>query len=140
MISNKKLGNRFEEELCEILAKNGWWAHNLAQNQAGQPADVIAVKNSTAILIDCKVCQNNKFPTSRVECNQESAMNLWNSCGNGQGYFAMKLMSGVIHMVGFEALSSALKANQNALSESDLISYPTLNEWLNSLEVLFYEN
>lgn len=44
MACNKKLGNNFETEFCEILSAHGFWVHNLAQNQAGQPADVIAVK------------------------------------------------------------------------------------------------
>lgn len=73
---NKTLGNHFEGELCELLAENGFWAHNLAQNQAGQPADVIAVKNDVAILIDCKVCSNDRFSLSRIEDNQEMAMTL----------------------------------------------------------------
>ena len=40
--SNKKNGNHFEEEFCELLALHGFWAHTMAQNQVGQPADVIA--------------------------------------------------------------------------------------------------
>ena len=44
-MSNKKLGNSFEAELCEILSMYGFWAHNLAQNSDGQPADVLASKN-----------------------------------------------------------------------------------------------
>ena len=51
---NRTVGNQFEEELCGLLAEHGWWAHNMAQNQTGQPADVIAVKNNIAVLIDCK--------------------------------------------------------------------------------------
>ena len=91
MASNKKLGNDFETALCEALSQRGYWAHNLAQNQAGQPADVIAVKNSHAYLIDCKVCSSNGFPLSRVEENQDLAMQLWKYCGNGEGWFALKL-------------------------------------------------
>ena len=65
-MSNRKLGNSFEAELCEILFENGFWVHNLAQNQAGQPADIIAARNKVAYLIDCKVCSGNGFPLSRV--------------------------------------------------------------------------
>lgn len=39
-MSNKKLGNAFEMELCNILSSHGFWVHNLAQNSAGQPADI----------------------------------------------------------------------------------------------------
>ena len=35
--NNKKNGNHFEEEFCELLALHGFWAHNMAQNQVGQP-------------------------------------------------------------------------------------------------------
>ena len=53
-MSNKKIGNGFEAEFCEKLFQNGYWVHNLAQNAAGQPADVIAVRNGVAFLIDSK--------------------------------------------------------------------------------------
>ena len=99
-MSNKKSGNQFESELCEILSMYGFWCHNMAQNAAGQPADVIAVKNGRAYLIDCKVCSTDKgFALSRMEGNQDLAMSLWNECGNGQGWFAMKLPTGDIYML-----------------------------------------
>lgn len=79
---NKTMGNHFEEELCELLAEQGFWAHNLAQNQVGQPADVLAVRDNIAVLIDCKVCSNNRFPLSRIEPNQEAAMTMWEAQGN----------------------------------------------------------
>ena len=72
--NNKKNGNHFEEEFCELLALHGFWAHNMAQNQVGQPADVIAVKNGIPVLIDCKECETNRFPLSRIEGNQEGAI------------------------------------------------------------------
>lgn len=89
-MSNKKLGNSFEAEFCEALAEHGFWVHNLAQNAAGQPADVIAVKDGEAYLIDCKVCSQGKFQFSRIEDNQELAMELWQDCGNSEGLFALQ--------------------------------------------------
>ena len=65
-MTNKKAGNLFEQEFCEILFENGFWVHNLAQNASGQPADVIAVKKGRALLIDCKVCDTNGFSFSRI--------------------------------------------------------------------------
>ena len=98
-MSNKKLGNQFEAELCEILSMYGFWVHPLSQNAAGQPADVIAVRNGKAYLIDCKVCSTDKgFDLRRVEENQELAMDLWRECDNGEGWFAMKLPTGEIYM------------------------------------------
>lgn len=43
-MNNRKTGNSFEAEFCDLLFQHGYWVHNLAQNAAGQPADVIAVK------------------------------------------------------------------------------------------------
>ena len=42
-MTNKKLGNDFESDFCEILYKEGFWCHNLAQNQAGQPLSLIHI-------------------------------------------------------------------------------------------------
>ena len=65
-MSNKKIGNGFEAEFCEKLFQNGYWVHNLSQNAAGQPADVVAVKNGVPYLIDCKVCSGKVFSVSRI--------------------------------------------------------------------------
>ena len=99
-MTNKKLGNRFESELGEILSRFGFWVHLLTQNSAGQPADVIAARKGNAYLIDCKVCSTAKgFALSRIEENQDLSMTLWNSCGNGQGWFAFKLPTDEIYMI-----------------------------------------
>ncbi len=91
MKSNRAVGNAFEQELCEILYSYGFWAHNLKQDNSGQPADVIAVRNKVAYLIDCKDCSAKGFDLRRVEENQVTAMGLWEECGNGQGWFALKI-------------------------------------------------
>ena len=98
-MSNKKLGNDFEQELCEKLSGYGFWTHNMAMNKSGQPADIIAVKNKVAYLIDAKVCSSRGFALSRVEENQTLAMELWKECGNGQGWFALKLPTNDIYML-----------------------------------------
>lgn len=90
-MTNKKLGNDFEQELCELLSRNGFWVHALNQNKSGQPADIIAVRNKQAYLIDAKVVSSRGFALSRVEENQDLAMDLWAQCGNGQGWFALKV-------------------------------------------------
>ena len=96
MASNRKVGNDFESDLCEIFAEHGFWVHNFAQKIAGQPADVIAVRNRQSYLIDCKVCSTNKgFDLNRMEDNQDLSMTLWKECGNGEGWFAVRLMEQV---------------------------------------------
>lgn len=119
--TNKKLGNKFETEFCEILFQEGFWTHNLAQNSAGQPADVIAVRNGKAYLIDCKVCINDTFPFSRIESNQHTAMTLWKQSGNGYGWFALQLSNKDIYMIDHN-LMIALSLNQSSIGE-DIITH-----------------
>ena len=117
-MSNRALGNSFESELCDKLYHYGFWTHNMTQNKAGQPADVIAVKNGKAYLIDAKVCSDGKFPLSRIEENQELAMTLWKECGNEQGWFALKVQEKV-YMVSHTVVI-ALKNRQSVLSFDDI--------------------
>ena len=98
-MTNKTLGNNFEQELCEKLSEYGYWVHLLNMNRAGQPADIIAVKNKKAYLIDAKDCSSRGFALSRVEDNQELAMSLWRECGNGQAWFALQIPTGEIYMI-----------------------------------------
>jgi Holliday junction resolvase len=128
-MSNKKLGNHFESELCEILSYHGFWVHNLAQNSAEQPADVIAVKNDKSYLIDCKVCSNGKFAFSRIEDNQELAMELWKDCGNGLGWFALKFREG-IYMVDMGSMINARNHHSELTQDLAEIYGYTLEEWL----------
>lgn len=106
----------------------------MAQNQTGQPADVIAVRNNIAVLIDCKVCTNNRFALSRIEGNQEGAMTLWEARGNAYCYFAMKLNDDRIYMVPFDDLLLRLLHGQRTIAESEFPRYETLAEWLTSME------
>lgn len=118
-MNNKTLGNNFEQELCEKLSEYGFWTHNLAMNKAGQPADIIAVKNKKAYLIDAKVCSSRGFALRRVEDNQELAMGLWNDRGNGQAWFAMKLPNDEIYMLPHICIL-AFKQTQSILSFSEI--------------------
>lgn len=118
-MTNKKLGNDFEQELCEKLSEYGFWTHNLAMNKAGQPADIIAVKDKKAFLIDAKVCSSRGFALSRVEENQELSMELWKECGNGQGWFALKVPTGDIYMLPHICIQS-YKRRQANLSFSEI--------------------
>jgi len=128
-MSNRALGNSFESELCDILYGYGFWTHNLAQNKAGQPADVLAAKNGKAYLIDAKVCSDGKFPLSRVEDNQELAMTLWKECGNGEGWFALKVNE-EIFMIPFFTIKAYMNA-QSSLSTAEIYEYGMpLERWV----------
>ena len=128
-MSNKKLGNSFEDELCEKLAEEGFWAHNLAQNAAGQPADIIAVKQGEAFLIDCKVCSQGKFQYSRIEENQDLSMDLWRDCGNGKGLFALKFDTG-IYIVDRESIRNCSHHHPAMTAELADMYGCSLEEWL----------
>ena len=129
-MTNKKLGNDFEIELCEKLSEYGFWTHNLAMNKSGQPADIIAVKNKMPYLIDAKVCSSKGFALSRVEENQDLAMDLWNRCGNGQGWFAFKIPSGEIIMIPHVCIK-ALMVSQSTLSINEMhIMGKPLSRWV----------
>lgn len=129
-MSNKKLGNTFETEVCNLLFAQGFWAHNMAQNAAGQPADVIAVKNGKAYLIDCKVCSGNRFPLSRVEENQNLSMDLWKLSGNGEGWFALKIKDEIVMIP--HLLIKIRSAYQSALSIATIHEYgKSLEKWVN---------
>ena len=118
-MSNKQIGNSFEQELCERLSEYGFWSHNLAMNKSGQPADVIAVRNKVAYLIDAKVVSVHiGFRLKRVEENQDLAMDLWNSKGNGQGWFALK-MGDEIYMIPHFCIK-AYMVQQSSLSVSEI--------------------
>ena len=119
MKSNRAVGNAFEQELCDLLYAYGFWAHNLKQDNSGQPADVIAAKNKIAYLIDCKDCSAKGFDLRRVEENQINAMQLWNECGNGQGWFAIKVPTGDIYMLPLFVVL-AYKSRQSSLSYAEI--------------------
>ena len=128
-MSNKTIGNTFEEELCNILYKHGFWVHNMVQNKAGQPADIICARNGKAYLIDAKVCSNGVFKLDRVEENQELSMSLWLERGNGQGWFAMKIDDSVYMIPHFTI--STLGKHRSSIYIDEIIEYgKPLEKWV----------
>ena len=128
-MSNKKIGNNFEREFCEILSENGFWVHNLAQNQTGQPADVIAVRDGKAFLIDCKVCSTGRFQLKRIEENQQLAMEHWLDMGNDEVWFALKLDDNIV-MINYLDLM-CLKMVQSSLNIKEIFKQGIMIEdWI----------
>ena len=130
MKSNRAVGNTFEQELCEMLFEYGFWVHNLKQDNSGQPADVIAVKNKIAYLIDAKDCSSKGFDLRRVEENQITAMQLWHECGNGQGWFALRV-NDEVYMLSYPVIMMFKQGTRNSISLSEIpkIAKP-LGEWV----------
>ena len=125
-MNNRKLGNTFEQDLCDLLYGYGFWAKNLKQDSAGQPADIIAVRNGKAYLIDAKVCSDGKFPLSRVEENQDLAMTFWKECGNGEGWFALKVNED-IYMIPYFTIKAYMNT-QSSLSVAEIFECGKLLE------------
>ena len=114
-MNNKKIGNDFEKELAKILSNNGFWVTLLTPKThiGSQPADLIAVRNDKAILIDCKTCNNYLFPLSRIEQNQIEASRKFFECGNTKYYIAIKYNENIylipINKINFEEKSIDLR-------------------------------
>lgn len=89
--SNKSSGTTFERAFALALYGCGFWVHLLRQSEAGQPADVIACREGSVYLIDCKDCAGDRFDLSRIEENQELAMTEFEKRGNGPGWFAVHI-------------------------------------------------
>ena len=127
---NKKLGNDFEVELCNILANNGFWCHNFASKTNGQPSDIIAVRDRYAYLIDAKVCSDGVFKLSRIEENQKTAMEYWEECGNGNGYFALKVGAD-IYFFTMRSFYMFLSMGKREINEREIREFGiTLGDWL----------
>ena len=136
---NKKLGNNFEKELSEILYDAGYWVHLLNQNKNGQPADIIAVKNKKAYLIDAKVCSFEKFAFKRVEENQRLSMQMFIECGNTTPYFALKARN-EIYMLSYKTIRDLIKQGKKQLDFAEINKYSTrLSTWLRIQEVVSNE-
>ena len=130
MKSNRAVGNAFEQQLCEMLFEYGFWVHNLKQDNSGQPADVIAARNKVSYLIDAKDCSSKGFDLRRVEENQITAMQLWHECGNGQGWFALRV-NDEVYMLSYPIIMMFKQGTRNSipLSEIPKIAKP-LREWV----------
>lgn len=90
-MNNKKIGNEFEIEFCQLMAADGYWVHFISpDNRGAQPFDVIAAKDGKPIAVDCKTCVAKSFSINRLEQNQISAFELWLKCGNGDPWVAVK--------------------------------------------------
>ena len=91
-MNNKKIGNKFENELAEKLSKKGYWVTLLTPKAhvGSQPCDIIAVKNNRPILIDAKTSSTYLFPIERIEENQRNAFKRYKECGNKDFILAIK--------------------------------------------------
>lgn len=110
-MSNKSVGNKFEQEWCEILRDHGFWSKAYPTGQ-GQPADVEGVKDNEHFLFECKDCTSGNFNLSRVESNQILAYQYYAMCGNGNYYFVININDTICIVHGsiiMAAINSGIK-------------------------------
>lgn len=78
---NKKIGNDTELIIAKLFKEYGYWCHIFNSNYAGQPVDLVAIKNYKVWLCDVKHCDKPYFLLSRVEPNQWDTMQYAKECG-----------------------------------------------------------
>lgn len=120
----------FEHEFAEQLAAQGFWVHVLQDNKNGQPFDIIAARNGTTYVFDCKDCQNDKFQLSRIEENQKNAMLLWAETGNQAGLFALQ-MTERIYVIALKAIMILKEQGLKQIGIHELNRYGrTIEQWI----------
>lgn len=104
VISNKKLGTEFENQMCEFYALMGYWVHFIVPDARGaQPFDIIAVRDNKPIVFDCKTSATHRFSINRLEENQIMAFSKWIKCGNSIPYVAV-LYDDKVYMISYIVL------------------------------------
>lgn len=134
--SNKQAGNIFENDFALILAQEGFWAHVMQQNKAGQPSDIIAVKGKFHTLIDCKDISDPRkgFPFSRIEWNQRLAMDAFTKKCGEPCFFALKFPDGEIRILGYGRVKVLESRGQKSITPK-MMAYETwlFDDWLASV-------
>ena len=61
-MNNKRRGTEFERQMCDILAKKGYWVHFIVPDARGaQPFDIIACRDGRPVAIDCKTSSTQRM-------------------------------------------------------------------------------
>lgn len=130
-MNNKNAGTKFEREFAGILADNWFWVHLFQDNKNGQPCDVIAAKEGHTYLFDCKDCQTDTFPLSRIEENQYNAMILFSMMGNAPGMFAIRFPDHQIYLLPYTKIQELQDAGFKRINGTVCRTQGvTLEEWL----------
>ena len=124
-MNNKRAGTRLERAFCQQLAKDGFWVYFTNGNK--QPADIIAVRDLNAYLIDVKNCKNDRFVFSRIEDNQRSSMQRFDECGNNKGLFALNTSKGIF-MLRYDIVQYLEAKKKKSINIEDIKMYCILYE------------
>ena len=111
--NNKKIGNDFEKDFADYLAKNGCRVAPFPgkDHTNSQPADNIACKNNEPFLFDCKTLANKNglFPIHRIEENQRLAYKRFKQTGNKKYYLAI-LWNNNVYLVNLDNIDFTAKS------------------------------
>lgn len=121
-MNNKKIGNEFENEACEILQKQGYWVHFITpDNRGAQPFDIIATKDNIPYAIDCKTCVSDTFNINRLEDNQVMAFEYWMKCGNNIPMIWVK-HNGYVYILNYVVMKKIESVNLKKIKPNLKIS------------------
>ena len=121
--TNKSLGGSVERMALAELSKRGWWCHLMAQGAAGQPCDIVALKDGEGMLLDAKRCEGLRFALSRVEPNQRACFKMAESRGNRElGFIVWFEPLQQFRIISWEAVKEAEKAGKASISAEEAIS------------------
>lgn len=118
-MNNKNIGTAFEKEVLGYIEKAGAWVHFITPDQRGaQPFDIIAVRDNTAIAIECKTLTTARryFTIDRLEPNQIMAFEKWMSCGNASPLIAVEYGDDV-RFIPYEVLKEKKKIDMRDADE-----------------------
>lgn len=128
-MNNKILGTRYEEEVAQILYDNGYWVTLLTASRTGQPADIIAIRDSEVALIDAKYCSKDRFDFKRIEPNQVRAMNLLEKKSVYAVIVFVLGMSTGNYVVAWYRIKELMAKGVKSISLADCKELITLEEW-----------
>lgn len=132
-MNNKQLGTKFEQDMCDILAKHGYWVHFITPDARGaQPFDIIAVKDSVPYAIECKTLTYSRryFTIDRLEDNQILAFNRWMRCGNTSPIIIAVRQANSIVTFTYDILSEVGRIDMEKMRKTDYIMVDTEEEKL----------
>ena len=87
-IAQQKAGQASEIAFAKFMKSNGRWVYR-CPNNFGQPADFIIAYKDKFWLADSKHCDRDRFSTDRIEDNQRTAMDYFQSKTDGKAYFVI---------------------------------------------------
>lgn len=60
-IKQQRVGKSFEKEILEYYSKKGYWSYKIPTDFNGTVCDIILVKNSAVMFIECKHTTSDKL-------------------------------------------------------------------------------